>query len=125
MMGKAYGILLVSHVAEIAEGIAKLTSQVAKDVTVISAGGTDTGGIGTSFDKLTAALNGMAEKEVLAFYDLGSSKMNLELAMENSDKHITIYDTAFVESAYTAAAMLQVDTPIEEIEEQMKKLIVK
>ncbi len=125
MMGKAYGILLVSHVAEISEGIIKLVSQVAKDVTVKSASGTESGGIGTSFDKLTAALNGMKEENVLAFYDLGSSKMNLELATESCDKHILIYDTAFVESAYAAATLLQVDTPFEVIDEQLKKLIMK
>lgn len=124
-MNKPYGIVLVSHVAEISEGIVKLISQVAKDVTVKNASGTDSEGIGTSFDKLMSALNAMEERNVLAFYDLGSSKMNLELAKELSEKHIIIYDTAFVESAYAAAAMLQVDTPLEEIEEQLKKMIIK
>jgi len=125
MMNKTYGIVLVSHVAEISEGIVKLISQVAKDVTVKNASGTDSEGIGTSFDKLMSALNEMEERDVLAFYDLGSSKMNLELAKELSEKHITIYDTAFLESAYAAAAMLQVDTPLVEIEEQLKKMIIK
>lgn len=86
MMSKEYGVLLVSHVSEIADGLAKLISEVAKDVTVKSSGGTPEGGIGTSFDRIEEALSSFEEETVLAFYDLGSAKMNLELAIETSDK---------------------------------------
>ncbi len=125
MMNKEYGVLLVSHVADIADGLAKLISEVAKDVTIKSAGGTPEGEIGTSFDKIEEALSSFEEKTVLAFYDLGSAKMNLELAIETSDKTVRLYDTAFVESAYTAAALLQAEAPIEAIEEQLSALEIK
>jgi dihydroxyacetone kinase phosphotransfer subunit len=124
-MNKEYGVLLVSHVAEIADGLAKLISEVAKDITIKSAGGTPEGGIGTSFDKIEEALSSFEEKTIFAFYDLGSAKMNLELAIETSDKTVRLYDTAFVESAYTAAALLQAEAPIEAIEEQLSALEIK
>ena len=55
-MSKEYGILLISHVEEIANGLAKLIDQVASDVTIKTAGGTEDGDIGTSFDKINAVL---------------------------------------------------------------------
>ena len=50
-MTKKYGVLLVSHVEEIPNGLIKLLNQVAGDVTIKAAGGTDDGDIGTSFLK--------------------------------------------------------------------------
>ncbi|SFH89228.1 dihydroxyacetone kinase phosphoryl donor subunit DhaM [Pisciglobus halotolerans] len=124
-MSKTHGILLVSHVPAIADGLKELLSQVAADVTIISAGGTDENEIGTSFDKISQGLESFEEERVLAFYDLGSAKMNLEMAMEVATKKVTLYDTAFVESAYTAASLLQADAPIDMIEEQVNALKVK
>jgi dihydroxyacetone kinase DhaKLM complex PTS-EIIA-like component DhaM len=49
-MSEQYGILLVSHVTELAEGLARLLKPVAKDITVKAVGGAEDGGIGTSFD---------------------------------------------------------------------------
>lgn len=125
MMSKETGVLLVSHVAEVAEGLKKLLSQVAGDVTILAAGGTEDGEVGTSFDKISAALEEFEESTILAFYDLGSAKMNLEMAMETSDKDITLYDTAFIESAYTASSLLQADVPVEDINKQLEELKVK
>lgn len=124
-MGKEIGILLVSHVEEVAQGLTKLLSQVAADVTIIPAGGTEDGEVGTSFDKISAAVEGFEEDKIIAFYDLGSAKMNLEMAIETTDKEITLYDTAFIESAYTAASLLQVDVLIEDIDKQLAELKVK
>ena len=64
-MSEQYGILLVSHVTELADGLARLLKPVAKDVTVKAVGGAEDGGIGTSFDKVTAALNEMPEPEYI------------------------------------------------------------
>lgn len=124
-MNKEYGVLLISHVEEIATGLAKLISQVAADVTIKTAGGTEDGDIGTSFDKINAVLDEFEEDKILAFYDLGSAKMNLEMAMEFSDKEIILYETALIEGAYVAASLLQADVDLETIEEQLKPLIIK
>lgn len=119
------GILLVSHVEEVASGVARLLKEVAKDVPITVAGGLEDGGIGTSMDRIMAAVEENPADELFAFYDLGSAKMNLEMAMELSEKTITLYDTAFIEGAYTAAALLQVDSPTEVIEEQVAPLNIK
>lgn len=47
------------------------------------------------------------------------------MAIETTDKNITLYDTAFIESAYTAASLLQVDVPVEDIDKQLAELKVK
>lgn len=124
-MSKAYGVLIVSHVNSIADGLLALLSEVAADVTIKSAGGTEENEIGTSFAKIEAALASFEEDHILAFYDLGSAKMNLELAIETSDKTVTLFDTALIESAYTASALLQADAPFEAIEEQLSPLKIK
>lgn len=119
------GITIVSHVPEIAVGIEKLIKQVAKDVPLTLAGGTNDNDIGTSMDKIIKAFNENQSDEILAFYDLGSAKMNLDMAVEFSDKKVHLYNTALIEGAYTAASLLQANVPLNEIEKQLKPLVVK
>ena len=118
-------ILLVSHVEEIAKGIQRLLLEVAKDVTVVVAAGLEDGGVGTSMARISTGIETISEDTVLAFYDLGSAKMNLEMAMEMTEKEVRLYDTAFVESAYTAAALLQAGAELAMIEEQIAELKIK
>ncbi|AMB93542.1 dihydroxyacetone kinase phosphoryl donor subunit DhaM [Aerococcus sanguinicola] len=118
-------ILLVSHVEGLAQGVVDLLEEVAKDVEIIQAAGLDDGGIGTSFERIQAAIEASQADQIYAFYDLGSAKMNLEMVQEMSDKKITIYDTAFVEGAYNAAALTQAGLNQEEMEKQLKDLVVK
>lgn len=124
-MSKEYGILLISHVEDIANGLTKLLEQVAGDVTIKTAGGTEEGDVGTSFDKIRAVLDEFEEEKVLAFYDLGSAKMNLEMALEFTDKDVKLYETAFIEGAYVAASLLQADSDLETIEGQLEELVIK
>ena len=119
------GITIVSHVPEIAAGLPKLLKQVAADVPLTYAGGTDDGDIGTSMEKINQAFDDNSADEILAFYDLGSAKMNLEMAQEMSEKTIHLYDTALIESAYTAASLLQAGVSLKDVEEQLKPLKVK
>ena len=62
---------------------------------------------------------------ILAFYDLGSAKMNLEIAMEMSNKKVHLYNTALIEGAYTAASLIQAGVGLDEIEAQLKPLTIK
>ena len=98
-MMKKTGIVIVSHVYEIAEGIHRLIQEVASDVDVQVVGGVDQSEVGTSFDTALAAINNNSAENLLAFYDLGSARMNLEMAMEMSDKTVKIYDVPVVEGA--------------------------
>ena len=119
------GITIVSHVPEIAAGLPKLLKQVAADVPLTYAGSTDDGDVGTSMEKINQAFDDNSADEILAFYDLGSAKMNLEMAQEMSEKTIHLYDTALIESAYTAASLLQAGVSLKDVEEQLKPLKVK
>lgn len=124
-MTKEYGILLVSHSEKIAEGLKDLLLEVAGDVTIATAGGTEDGDIGTSFDKISNVVAEMEEEKILAFYDLGSAKMNIEMVTDFSEKEITLYETSFIEGAYVAASLLQADVDLETINGQLEPLIVK
>ncbi|MBS0937757.1 dihydroxyacetone kinase phosphoryl donor subunit DhaM [Lactiplantibacillus plantarum] len=119
------GIVVVSHVPEIATGIQRLLGQVAQDVSITIAGGTDDNQVGTSLTKITQAFDANHADELLAFYDLGSAKMNLEMAIEMSDKTVHLYDTALIESAYTAASLLQAAVPLSDVEAQLAPLKIK
>lgn len=119
------GIVVVSHVPEIAAGIQRLLGQVAQDVSITIAGGTDDSQVGTSLTKITQAFDANHADELLAFYDLGSAKMNLEMAIEMSDKTVHLYDTALIESAYTAASLLQAAVPLADVEAQLAPLKIK
>lgn len=116
------GIIIISHVYEIAEGINRLIQEVASDVSIKVVGGLSESEIGTSFDSVLEAINESQADSLLAFYDLGSAKMNLEMAKELSDKSITIYDVPVVEGSYTAAALLQAGVSQEDVELQLKEL---
>ncbi len=116
------GIIVVSHVYGIAEGIGQLIKEVAADVDVQVVGGLSETEIGTSFEGILEAVNKNTADTLLAFYDLGSARMNLEMVQEMSEKSIEIYDVPVVEGAYTAAALLQAEVSIASIEEQLKEL---
>lgn len=116
------GIIIVSHVYEIAKGINRLIQEVAGDVDIEVIGGLSETEIGTSFDSILEAINKHPSENLLAFYDLGSAKMNLDMAKELSDKTITIYDVPIVEGAYTAAALLQAGVTQDMVEQQLNEL---
>ena len=116
------GIIIVSHVYEIAKGINRLLQEVASDVNIEVVGGISEVEIGTSFDNILQLIEQHPSDNLLAFYDLGSAKMNLEMARELSEKSITIYDVPIVEGSYTAAALLQANAANNVIEQQLKEL---
>ncbi|MFK4567544.1 dihydroxyacetone kinase phosphoryl donor subunit DhaM [Enterococcus sp. UD-01] len=119
------GIVIVSHVKEIGEGLTRLIREVAQDVPITVAAGLEQGEVGTSFEKIMAAFDENSAQTLLAFYDLGSAKMNLEMAIDATEKNVLLFDTALIESAYTAAALLQVDTSLEAIKEQLTPMKIK
>ncbi|MEG0284923.1 MULTISPECIES: dihydroxyacetone kinase phosphoryl donor subunit DhaM [Vagococcus] len=119
------GIVMVSHVSDVVVGIKRLINEVAKDVSVTIAGGTEDNGVGTSFDKILTAFDENEADKILAFYDLGSAKMNLEMAIEMTDKEVVFYDVALLEGSYTAAALIQAGADISAIEEQLAPLKIK
>jgi PTS hybrid protein len=104
------GLVLVSHSARLAEGLAELAGQMAPDVRIRPAGGMPDGMLGTDFDAVSAALD-RAEtgSGVVLLYDLGSAKMTAELAVEmlGDPNRAAVVDAPFVEGAVAAAVAAQ------------------
>lgn len=104
------GLVVVSHSRKIAEGAVELAAQMAGSVTLVAAGGTDEDGIGTSFEKVQAAL---AEADsgdgVVVLCDLGSAVMTAETALEflDDETSVRIADAPVVEGAVSAAVAAQ------------------
>ncbi|WP_423216794.1 dihydroxyacetone kinase phosphoryl donor subunit DhaM [Streptococcus equinus] len=121
-MAKKVGIVIASHSKDIAKGTAEFISQVASNVPITFAGGTDDDRIGTSFERIKDAIDENEGELLLGFYDLGSSKMNLEMAAEMSEKDVLLQKVPIVEGAYTAGALLQAGLPFEAVLEQLKDL---
>ncbi|MCJ1982239.1 PTS-dependent dihydroxyacetone kinase phosphotransferase subunit DhaM [Lactococcus piscium] len=117
-----YGIVIVSHQKDIAKGIVALIREVAKDVAITYVGGTEDGGIGTSFEQVSAAISQNPKNKLLAFFDLGSAKMNLEIAIEMSDKQVELMLVPILEGSYTAAALLQANAAIDMIKSELSEM---
>jgi PTS hybrid protein len=104
------GIVLVSHSANLAAGLAELAGQMAPDVKIVPAGGLPDGTLGTDFDAVSNALDRAESGDGVALlYDLGSARMTAELAVEmlgNPDT-ASVVDAPFVEGAVAAAVAAQ------------------
>ena len=100
------GIVLVSHSAELAAGAAHLAAQVSGGtVTIIAAGGTDDGELGTSAAKVERGLH-LAESGlgVVVLPDLGSAVLTVRAVLEDADPatNVVMADAPFVEGAVAA-----------------------
>ncbi|HEM3194709.1 TPA: dihydroxyacetone kinase phosphoryl donor subunit DhaM [Streptococcus suis] len=122
---KDLGILLVSHSKNLAQGIIDLVSEVAKDIPITYCGGLEDGSIGTSFEIVQDRIEKNPASTVLAFFDLGSARMNIELAADFSDKQVLIQTVPVVEGCYTAAALLQAGADLNTILDQLQELEIK
>ena len=106
MSTSAVGIVLVSHSAELAAGAAHLAAQVSGGtVTIIAAGGTDDGELGTSAAKVERGLR-LAESGlgVVVLPDLGSAVLTVRAVLEDADPaaNVVMADAPFVEGAVAA-----------------------
>lgn len=116
-MNEYVSIVIVSHSEKIAQGIQEMIGQIADQITVEIAGGTDDDGIGTSMNKINDAIKrASSAKGILVFYDMGSAKMNVQFAVEMSNyQNIEIVDAPLVEGAYIAAVKASIGKSAPEI----------
>ncbi|GAB3157393.1 dihydroxyacetone kinase phosphoryl donor subunit DhaM [Myceligenerans halotolerans] len=101
-------IVLVSHSAAMARGLAELAGQMAPDVTLVPTGGLPDGGLGSALDDVTAALHeaAAAAPGVVVLADLGSSALTVESALELDEDlaaSAVLAPGPFVEGAVAAA----------------------
>lgn len=121
-MNKLASIVIVSHSELIAKGIKEMIAQISDDIVVEVAGGTSSGEIGTSLNKITKAIeNASSEKGVVIFYDIGSAKMNVQLALEvNTYENVEIIDAPLVEGAYIAAVKASIGKSAQDIKRNIE-----
>lgn len=103
-------ILVVSHSAQLARGVCEVAEQMAPDVAIRAAGGTDDGRIGTSFDKVLTAIGELTAEPgsgVVVLTDLGSATMTAESVLEMVDGEVLLADAPLVEGAVAAAVAAQ------------------
>ena len=106
MTSGTVGIVLVSHSAQLAAGAAHLAAQVSGGtVTIVAAGGTDDGDLGTSAAKVTDALRRANQGAgVVVVPDLGSAVLTVKTVLEDhgEDTAVLLADAPFVEGAVAA-----------------------
>lgn len=99
------GIVIVSHSENLAKSVVELTSMMAPDARIATAGGLDDGGFGTSFEKIQAAVESVySDDGVLVLMDMGSAVMTTEMVLEMMDGMlVAMVDCPLVEGAVVAA----------------------
>ena len=108
------GLVIVSHSEQLAAGVVELTGQMARDVPLRAAAGTDDGRIGTSFDKVNDAVTELraAGHDVVILTDLGSATMTVEAVLDFLDdderEHVVFAAGPLVEGAVAAGVTAQV-----------------
>lgn len=120
---KHVSIVLVSHSSKVAEGIRDIITQMVPAISIGVAGGTEEGEIGTSIDKINQAIEEVyGERGVLLFYDIGSAKMNAELAVEmNEYENVHVADAPILEGAFVAAVEAGMGKSLEEVQAAAEK----
>jgi PTS hybrid protein len=114
-------LVLVSHSASIAEGLAELVGQVAgPDVQIIAAGGGPDGSLGTDGAKVSRALQDAAQGSgAVVLMDLGSSVLSVRAAMaeldEETSARLVVADAPLVEGAIAAGVTASTGATAEEV----------
>ena len=103
------GIVIVSHSPDVAKGAADMVRQMGgTDVPLGFCGGNPDGGLGTSVEKILAAIDAAwSEDGVAILVDLGGAETNSEMAIEmlpaERQGKIVICNAPVVEGAVMAA----------------------
>ncbi|MDP4549359.1 dihydroxyacetone kinase phosphoryl donor subunit DhaM [Alkalihalobacillus macyae] len=112
------GLVIVSHSPEISKGLVQMLVEAQPEVTVMDAGGTDDGEMGTSAMRIQTAIDKAdAGNGVVVLVDFGSSVMNAEMAIEMSEAEsdIMIADAPLIEGAYSAVMEAGFGKSLEEV----------
>ena len=118
-----FSIIVVSHSEKLAEGVVEVAKMMARDVTIVAAGGTDDGTLGTSYEKIAAAIeDAYADDGVALFMDMGSAVMTAEMVVESMpDRRLKLIDAPLVEGVVLAAVESAAGTALEDLAEKMQQ----
>jgi PTS hybrid protein len=115
------GLVLVSHSAAIAEGLAELVAQVAgPSVPIVAAGGGPDGTFGTDGGRVLEALRDVAGSAgAVVLMDLGSSVLSVRAALgelpEETTAKLRIADAPLVEGAIAAGVTASTGGSVDEV----------
>ena len=124
--------VIASHSDLLARGVVELAQQMAPEVFFQAAGGTDEGGIGTSFDKIDAAVSACLDKVgdddgagVVILTDLGSATMTVESVLDFADDpdHLKFIEAPLVEGAVAAAGRAQLGDCLNDVADAARNAI--
>ena len=99
------GIVIVSHSQKLAEGVVELAKMMAANAPVAAAGGLEDGNFGTSYEKISAAIESVYSPDgVAVLMDMGSAVMTTEMVLEDLERdNVKMLDCPLVEGAVLAA----------------------
>ena len=121
------GLVIVSHSAQLAVGVAELAGQMAQGATsIVTAGGGANDILGTSVDKIHAAIQAADGPDgVLVLLDLGSAilatEMALELLSSEQNNRIALSFAPLVEGAIAAAIESSLGRSLAEVKQAAEK----
>jgi PTS hybrid protein len=116
------GLVIVSHSAMLAAGVVELAGQMAGDVRIEAAGGTEDGGVGTDATMIARAIGAADSGEgVLVLVDLGSAVLATQLAIEEllvpeRRGRVRLSQAPLVEGAVVAAVQASIGASLDEVD---------
>jgi len=122
------GIVIVSHSPDVARGTADMVRQmVGEEVPLAWCGGASGGGLGSSVEAITAAIDrAWSDKGVAILVDLGGAELNSEMAVEllsqeRRDK-VVVCNAPIVEGAVIAATEASGGASLDEVRRTAEEL---
>ena len=111
------GIVVVSHNAKLAEGTKEMAEMMAHGVQIAAAGGLEKGIMGTSYEKISKAVEDVCGRDgAVIITDLGSAIMTAELVVENlKDDAVKLADCPLLEGTLRAAAVAAGGASLDEV----------
>src|ERR1700738_4560383 len=116
------GLVIVSHSAQLARGVAELAGQMAQGKTpIVAAGGAGQDILGTSVETILAAIHTVHSPDgVLILLDLGSAILSTEMALELLDDSqrplVQLTFAPLVEGAIAAAIEASLGRSLEQVQ---------
>ncbi len=122
------GIVIVSHSADVAKGAADMVREmVGNEVPLAWCGGDPDGGLGTSVEKITAAIDAAwSEAGVALLVDLGGAETNSEMAIEFLSEErkgkVVVCNAPIIEGAVMAATEASGGSSLDEVRSVAEEL---
>ncbi len=127
-MTSCVGIVIVSHSPLVAAGAAEMVREMVGDeVPLAHCGGNPDGGLGTSVEKIMAAIDSAwSDKGVAILVDLGGAETNSEMAIEmlpaDRQGRVVVCNAPIVEGAVMAATEASSGASLDQVRRTAEEL---